>query len=254
MRALTLHTNNIGRGGLILVNPSHPIRYETAKENLMALCPDYPSVFLERQAVSMLAQAITAANCGNQIVPVSGYRTEKEQQSLYTDSLRENGRSFTQKFVALPGCSEHQTGLAIDLAENTPDIDFIRPHFHYTGICQTFRKKSVRYGFIERYPAGREQLTHIAHKSWHFRYVGYPHSELMREKELTMEEYTDYIKGFPYNGIHLQFHSVKWDFAIYYVPILSERQVDIKIPDKALYQISGNNVDGFVVTLWGNSE
>lgn len=252
MRTLTLRTNDIGRGSLILVNPSHPIRYETAKENLMTVCPHYPSVFLERQAVSMLAQAMTAANCGNQIVPVSGYRTEKEQQSLYTDSLRENGTEFTQKFVALPGCSEHQTGLAIDLAENTPGIDFICPHFPYAGICQTFREKSARYGFIERYPAGREQLTHIAQEPWHFRYVGYPHSELMREKELTLEEYTDYIKGFPYNSIHLQFYSAKRNFEIYYVPILPDRLVDIKIPDKTLYQISGNNVDGFVVTLWGN--
>ena len=253
MRTLTLRRNDIGRGSLILVNPSHPKRCEAVKENLMAVCPDYPGVFLERQAVSMLAQAMTAADCGNQIVPVSGYRTEKEQQSLYTDSLRENGRSFTQKFVALPGCSEHQTGLAIDLAENTPDIDLICPHFPYTGICQTFREKSVRYGFIERYPADCEHLTHIAHEPWHFRYVGYPHSELMREKELTLEEYIDYIKGFPYNGIHLQFYSAERNFEIYYVSILPDRLAVIKIPDKTHYQISGNNVDGFVVTLWGNT-
>jgi zinc D-Ala-D-Ala dipeptidase/carboxypeptidase len=253
MRTLTLRMNDIGRGSLILVNSSHPIRYETAKENLIAVCPNYPNIYLERQTVSMLTQAMTAANCGNQIVPVSGYRTEKEQQSLYTDSLRENGTEFTQKFVALPGCSEHQTGLAIDLAENTPEIDFICPHFPYTGICQTFREKSVRYGFIERYPAGGEQLTQIAHEPWHFRYVGYPHSELMREKQLTLEEYTAYIKGFPYNGIRLPFHSAKRNFEIYYVPVLSDKPVHVEIPEKTLYQISGNNVDGFVLTLWGNS-
>ncbi len=250
MRTLTLHSNDIGRGSLILVNPSHPKRCEGEKENLRVVCPGYPGILLERQAVNMLAQAMTAADCGKQIIPVSGYRTEKEQQTLYSDSLRENGRSFTQKFVALPGCSEHQTGLAIDLAENTPDIDFICPHFPYTGVCQTFREESVKYGFIERYPAGREHLTHIAHEPWHFRYVGYPHSELMREKELTLEEYMDYIKGFPYNGIHLQFYSAKRNFEIYYVPILPDGPADIKIPDKTNYQISGNNVDGFVVTLW----
>ncbi|WP_006524450.1 D-alanyl-D-alanine carboxypeptidase family protein [Desulfoscipio gibsoniae] len=200
----------------------------------------------------MLTQAMTVANCGNYIVPVSGYRTGKEQHDLYTDSLRENGTEFTQKFVALPGCSEHQTGLAIDLAENTPDIDFICPHFPYTGICQIFREKSVRYGFIERYPAGCEQLTHIAQEPWHFRYVGYSHSELMREKQLTLEEYTDYLKRFPYNGIHLQFQLAKRSFEICYVPVLSDKLVHVEIPDKTLYQISGNNVDGFVVTLWRN--
>ncbi|HWQ78566.1 MAG TPA: D-alanyl-D-alanine carboxypeptidase family protein, partial [Anaerovoracaceae bacterium] len=62
------------------------------------------------------------------------------------------------------------------------------------------REFSVQYGFIERYPAGRERVTHIAHEPWHFRYVGYPHSELMTEKALTLEEYTDYLRQFPHRG------------------------------------------------------
>lgn len=109
-----------------------------------------------------------------------------------------------------------------------------------------------RYGFIERYPVSCEQLTRIAQEPWHFRYVGYPHSELMRETQLTLEEYTDYLKRFPYNGIHLQFQLAKRSFEICYVPVLSEKLVHVEIPEKTLYQISGNNVDGFVVTLWGN--
>lgn len=251
MRTLTLHPDNIGSGSLVLVNPSHPIRCEPAMDDLTAVRPDFPSILLERQAVSKFTQALTAAGCGNQIVPVSGFRTEKEQQNLYAASLQENGLEFTRKFVALPGCSEHQTGLAIDLAENTPEVDLICPHFPYTGICQTFREVSVRYGFIERYPAGREQLTYIAQEPWHFRYVGYPHSQLIIEQKLTLEEYTDYLEGFPYNRPHLQFHSTRCDFEIYYVPVDPPVLVDINIPDQTRCQISGNNVDGFVVTLWG---
>lgn len=252
MKTLTLHADEIGKGNLILVNSSHPIRWENAKENLTAVSPGYQDILLERQTANMLAYAFKAANCTDQIVPVSGYRSTGEQQSLYTDSLRENGREFTQKFVAVPGCSEHHTGLAIDLGENIPDIDFICPSFPYTGICQTFREQSVKYGFIERYPKGKEQFTHIAHEPWHFRYVGYPHSELMREKGLTLEEYTDYLKRFPYNGRHLQFHTAKRDFEIYFIASLSSDPVDIDIPDNTLYWISGNNEDGFVVTLGGS--
>jgi D-alanyl-D-alanine dipeptidase/carboxypeptidase len=74
----------------------------------------------------------------------------------------------------------------------------------------------------------------------------------MREKELTLEEYTDYLKEFPYDGSHLQFCMAKRDFEIYYVPVLSGYPVDIDIPDNTLYRISGNNEDGFVVTLGGN--
>ena len=76
----------------------------------------------------------------------------KEQQDIFKQSLKDNGRTFTQQFVALPGKSEHQTGLAIDLGLKKESIDFIRPDFPYIGICQQFREKSVPYGFIERYP------------------------------------------------------------------------------------------------------
>lgn len=64
--------------------------------------------------------------------------------------LQENGTEFTAKFVAMPGHSEHQTGLAIDLGLRQPDIDFIRPAFPYEGICQKFRELAPAFGFIER--------------------------------------------------------------------------------------------------------
>lgn len=252
MKTLALHADAIGRGSLILVNSTHPMRCEPASEDLIAVRPDFPHIFLDRRAADMLAQVTAALNCGQQIVPVSGYRTMQEQQTIYADSLRENGREFTEKYVAVPGCSEHQAGLAIDLGENKPNVDFIRPDFPYTGICQAFRELSVKYGFIERYPAGREHVTGIAHEPWHFRYVGYPHSELMQEQNLTLEEYTDYLKRFPYSGEHLRFRSGKWNYELFHVPVLPNEVVHVDIPDKTPFQVSGNNEDGFVVTLWGN--
>jgi D-alanyl-D-alanine dipeptidase/carboxypeptidase len=106
------------------------------------------------------------------------------------------------------------------------------------------------YGFIERYPAGGEALTQIAHEPWHFRYVGYPHAELMRAKGLTLEAYTDYVKEFPYDGAHLEFCSTNRRFEIYHVPVFPDRPAEITIPARARCEISGNNVDGMVVTLW----
>ena len=180
----------------------------------------------------------------------SGYRTMREQQEIYANSLREHGEDFTKKYVAIPGCSEHQTGLAIDLAENRDVIDYIRPDFPYTGMCGRFRELSVRYGFIERYPASCEQITRIAHEPWHFRYVGYPHSEAMREKAFTLEEYTDYLKQFPYQENHLLFKSHWRDFEIFYVPVQENKDALIEIPEGIPYQVSGNNEDGVVLTLW----
>lgn len=72
------------------------------------------------------------------------------------------------------GCSEHETGLAIDLALAGEEPDFIRPPFPDRGICRRFRQRCADFGFVLRYPAGKETVTGIAHEPWHFRYVGVP--------------------------------------------------------------------------------
>ncbi|HZK19420.1 MAG TPA: D-alanyl-D-alanine carboxypeptidase family protein, partial [Treponemataceae bacterium] len=152
----------------------------------------------------------------------------------------------------------HQTGFAVDLAKYSDTIDFIRPSFPYAGICGHFRDICAQYGFIERYPAGREHITSIAHEPWHFRYVGYPHSEVMKRNDLTLEEYTDYLKQFSYQRNHLRLE-VNWhNYEIFYVPIQNESEKEsesktetvIEIPNGIPFQVSGNNVDGVVVTLW----
>ena len=250
MKTLTLEAKDIGKGNLILVNPSHPVRNAPGKETLVAVHSGYRDVLLEQQTAKMLAEVFSLLDCYHQIIPVSGYRTLQEQESIYADSIRANGEDFTLQFVAAPNCSEHQTGLAIDLAENKPDIDFIRPHFPYTGICQTFREKAIQYGFIERYKSGREAITKIAHEPWHFRYIGYPHSELLEKEDLTLEEYTVFLKQFPYAGPHLQGRFRGRDIEIFYVPAAHSGPAAIAIPDQTPYHVSGNNEDGFIVTLW----
>lgn len=252
MKRLVLNNDYLGRGSLILINSTHPVRYQPDEKSLLSVNMDYPDVMLERQAVNMLSEIIDTLHCRDQIIPISGYRTIQQQKSIYTDSLCENGLEFTQKYVAIPGCSEHQTGLAVDLSVNKPDIDFICPDFPYSGICQTFREQAVNYGFIERYPVGKETLTGIAHEPWHFRYVGYPHSELIVKNKQTLEEYTAYLKGFLYNDIHLEFEAGKRIFEIFYVSALQEDLIAVAVPDNTPFQVSGNNEDGFVITLWRN--
>ena len=143
---------------LILVNGQHAYPADTAQD-LIPVHANYPDILLEQEA----AQALTR--------------------------LMDNGPAFTEQFVARPGHSEHQTGLAIDLGLRQQSIDFIRPEFPYEGICQQFRQQAPSFGFIERYPKGKERITGIAHEPWHFRYVGTPHSERMAGLGLTLEEY-----------------------------------------------------------------
>ena len=250
MRTLQFTKADISKGHLMLVNPSHPLKNDIPENQLVPVRPGAAQILLERQTAKMLLEVIAHLGCEREIVPISGYRTMREQQEIHAGSLHEHGEDFTKKYIAIPGCSEHQTGLAIDLAENRDVVDLIRPNFPLGGICGRFRELSIQYGFIERYPTGREQITRIAHEPWHFRYVGVPHSEIMKERALTLEEYTDYLKQFPYQGDCLRFKRNQRDFEIFYVPIQDNKKAITEIPDNIPYQASGNNEDGVVVTLW----
>ena len=245
---------DVGHGPLVLINPDYPMLGEPEADRLASVGGLPSGIMLDRQAAVMLAELMALLGCEGDIVPVSGYRTMKEQQRLYADSMRDNGPIYTRKYVAIPGCSEHQSGLAIDLAEKAEYIDFIAPSFPDTGACLQFKRKAAQYGFIERYPAGREHITRIAHEPWHFRYVGYPHSALIRELDMTLEEYMDYLKRFPYEVVGARWRSLRAgrEFVIGYVAAERGRSVEIDVPPYAPTQVSGNNMDGFIVTVWGS--
>jgi D-alanyl-D-alanine dipeptidase/carboxypeptidase len=248
MKTLRLRPESIHQGSLILVNAGWSLKEEPKDGMFVPVEYNNDAVLMDRQAARILTKILSVIECSREIAVVSGYRTMSEQQRIYDASLLENGIEFTRKYVALPGCSEHQTGLAVDLAENSDDIDSIRPHFPYFGVCQQFREKAVEYGFIERYPAGKEHITQIAHEPWHFRFVGYPHSKIMTCAELTLEEYTDYLRQFAYHKKRLKFseNGLRWEIGF----LQPESAIEFEIPQHMAYQLSGNNVDGVVVTLW----
>ena len=149
MKTLTLTRQELNRGSLILVNERYPLPESVAPERLT---PFFGSgVLLERRTALVLENLFTALGCGASLIPVSGYRTLDEQKQIYASSLDENGEEFTRKYVALPDCSEHQTGLAIDLALNREPVDFIRPCFPDEGICARFREIPGREGSHHRH-------------------------------------------------------------------------------------------------------
>ena len=229
-------------GSLILVNAEHPLR-DGRRPRLAPAAPG-SSVLLETRASAMLTGALERLGAVGEIVPVSGWRSRAEQQQIWDDSMAENGEDFTRKYVAIPGCSEHQTGLAIDLALRSDSIDFIRPDFPYDGVCGRFRAIAADYGFIERYPSGKEKITGIAAEPWHFRYVGRPHARLMRDMGLTLEEYVELLHGYPYPGRLLSAAGGG------YVAFVGFSRSYTPQEHRAPCQVSGNNVDGYILTLW----
>ena len=151
MMIVKLTKNNLYNGSLVLVNADNPINERFKYGNLVAPFLEYENILINERASNILREVLTNINGYEQIIPVSGYRTLEEQINIYNSSVIVNGEGFTAKYVAEPNCSEHQTGLAIDLAQRSNNVDFICPEFPYEGICQVFRDVAMRYGFIERY-------------------------------------------------------------------------------------------------------
>lgn len=246
MMNLKLSDEKIYQGSLLLVNADHPLR-ENGEERLLPVNVQYPDILLMREAVYILHLIFDKLHCRDSIVPVSGYRSAEEQTEIFQSSLRENGEEYTRKYVAVPNHSEHQTGLAIDLGLKQGVIDFICPEFPYEGICDRFRRTAPAYGFVERYPKGKEEITGIGHEPWHFRYVGYPHSEIMSEYGLTLEEYMAWIKQFSCKS-PLRWTKGSQVTEVFYTEAFQTGTTAITLPEDSLYMISGNNVDGFIVT------
>ena len=124
------------------------------------------------------------------------FRTVEYQRELMERFIREKGEEYAEKFVAVPGKSEHHTGLAIDLL---PFIDgqWRSDHPSLFAAADIFAKIHPllpEFGFILRYPAGKEEITKISYEPWHIRYVGKEAAREMTEKGLTLEEYTELRK------------------------------------------------------------
>ena len=250
MRTIQITENQVHQGSLMLVNSSYAIRKTFPQElrTLPVIC-DTESVYLTPLAGTMLSQLISACSAENKIIPISGYRSMEEQTDLFRHSLAENGEAFTLKYVARPGCSEHQTGLAIDVAEQNETIDFICPEFPYNGICQEFRRKAPDFGFIERYQKGEEQITGISHEPWHFRYVGRPHAKIMDREKLALEEYVQMLRSHRHGQNPLPYHDNIGAVEVSFLEVPEGESTAAELSDKP-FQLSGNNVDGVIITVW----
>lgn len=243
MRQVVLSRQQVFQGPLLVINRDHPLR-PGGQGELVRADSRYPEILMERRAARLLAACIQSVGGGGTIVPVSGWRSRAEQQAIWDETLAESGEAFTRQYVALPGCSEHQSGLAIDLGKAAGHIDFIRPAFPYDGICGAFRRAAANYGFIERYRAGKEPVTGIAPEPWHFRYLGVPHAQLLEARGLCLEEYPGLLRQGPLECALPGGRAAR----VSYVPCAGA-ETALQLPEGCC-QISGDNIDGFILTVW----
>lgn len=120
----------------------------------------------------------------------SGFRSHALQNTYYTNYSRTYGQAEADKFSAKPGYSEHQTGLAIDIA-TTDNYCYLEECFGDTPAGKWLAENSHKYGFILRYP--KDKQTDFTYESWHFRYVGKDLAGALKQSNLTLDEATPYL-------------------------------------------------------------
>lgn len=241
-------------GYLSLISPEHEIKKERKREELKAvtipgqvLASDFGEILMEQKAAEMLLKLLEQIESKGAIVPVSGFRSHAEQIRIWGDTMEKEGEVFTRTYVAKPGHSEHESGLAIDLAQNREKIDFIRPEFPWDGVCGTFRANAACYGFVLRYPKEKRKITGIGSEPWHFRYVGWPHAVVMEEKNLVLEEYLTFLRENTSIKKPLHFEDGEIKIHIAYVDLREKESICIELPKQACCQASGTNEGGIVV-------
>lgn len=155
--------------GVLLVNKKH------------ALPQNYGG--MDSNAYAALQQLQAGAETAGYSMPlISGYRSYAYQASLYNSYVAQDGQALADTYSARPGHSEHQSGLAFDIGAldngygNTPDGRWLHAH------C-------ADYGFIIRYPAGKESITSYQYEPWHVRYVGKEIASQIMAQGITLEEY-----------------------------------------------------------------
>ena len=133
-----------------------------------------------------MLEAAREGNNGELPRVISGYRTQEVQQSFYDEKVSQyknegysegEARELASQWVARPGNSAHQLGLAVHLEGDTYDVFF------------WLQENSYKYGFIFRYPGSKTDITGTAEEVWHYRYVGVEAATEMYEQGLCLEEY-----------------------------------------------------------------
>lgn len=246
--------SDIHKGSLILVNDSHEYSALPEDESLTGideLKNEYYSI--KKIGMQMDELALKCFNsmmsgfyqqCSNRdIMITSAYVSVNSQNLIYNQAL-ENSRNESRG-----GFSEHQTGLAADLGiypENEKSYRYVP-----AGDFAWIKENCAKYGFIQRYAEDKADKTGISNHTEHFRYVGIPHAWYMTENNLSLEEYLQELKKYSYGNKTLSVSCYDKDYEIYYIKAKesSTGSVDLYVPVNQKYTVSGNNADGFIVTV-----
>jgi len=180
----------------ILINRKNPLPEDYQAEIVETA---YRNIQGEREAVSALERMLgDGGEQGLQFVVCSGWRSREEQRMLYLNQIQKNLRLGLSRPEALaaasavqaePGMSEHESGLAFDIV--ALDHQTLDDAYAMTDEAHWLKTNAPDYGFILRYPEGKEAVTGYSYEPWHFRYVGLTAAQAITRAGITLEEYVE---------------------------------------------------------------
>ncbi|WP_010282130.1 VanY-A/VanY-F/VanY-M family D-Ala-D-Ala carboxypeptidase [Bacillus timonensis] len=240
IQSIEITEEQIFEGNLLLVNSDNPVQKESIKSDVINLSTQNElidgfglidsGVDLSEEIARNFSRMVELAEKDgvSNFVITSGFRDFAEQSVLY----QEMGSDY-----ALPaGYSEHNLGLSLDIGSTQTKMA-------EAPEGKWIEENAWKYGFVLRYPKDKVEITGIQYEPWHIRYVGLPHSAIMKEKNFVLEEYLAYLKEVKH--ISATIDGEKYKISYY---SLSENRT-INIPNDQFVEISGNNMDGVIVTV-----
>lgn len=255
---ISLDRDGIYEGELILVNEKEICRFKNNDE-LVSIAKKKNNKYKLMDARMLLSiKMVQSLNRmmtdfekytgKHDMIITSAYRSLEEQNEALQEKINEFGEEDALKWAMLPGYSEHHTGYAVDMSIRTDDDVYIpyKGQNEYSWI----NKNCFKYGIVRRYTEDKVPITGISNEPWHYRFVGIPHAYLMTIHNFCLEEYIAYLKQFTFEEEHLFINTEEGNYEIYYVAADDTGKTDIPTPKNRQYSISGNNIDGFIVTVY----
>ena len=174
----------------ILINKANPIN-----EDIVSLYKQvpvennlYPNIMIEEKTYKNYLELKKAVEAKGYYLNIrSGFRSFEDSNSIYNQYRIKYGESYAKKYVAAPGVSEHNTGMAIDIiiTSNSNNIN----NNYESDEYKYLQNIAYLYGFIVRYPKDKEDITGYQYEPWHLRYVGKDLAKYLTKNNLTLEEY-----------------------------------------------------------------
>lgn len=182
---------NLEDGFLVLVNKYYKLSEDYVPSDLVKVQSAHgDGRYVNKDVYDAFIEMYEAINKENMTLYIaSPYRSYSYQKNLYNNYVSKNGVEKADTFSARAGYSEHQTGLAMDISNGKTSYT----DFENTEEYKWMLKNAHKYGFILRYPEGKERQTGYMFESWHYRYVGIEVAKYIHKNNITFDEYYEYF-------------------------------------------------------------